>query len=72
MVCRKSTYYLRDKAKWMAIGFNEVTPDIIPKVGETPLERVTDFNYLGGLLNEKLDFSKHEDKVYNKQVNYIN
>ena len=49
----------------MAFGFNEEIPDISPKIGDTPLERVTDFNYLGILLNEKLDFIKHEDKVYN-------
>ena len=60
----------KEKTKWMSIGLND-PPLLSPTIENTVIERVCEFKYLGILIDENLNFRKHEDNVYYNVVNKI-
>ena len=57
-----------NKTKWMKIGNRADILDICPKIDNIPLEKVSEYHYLGITIAENLNFTKHEDTVYNNVV----
>ena len=61
----------RDKTKFMMISFNtqEVKPSLY--IEQTPLMIVSNYEYLGMILDDKLNMSQQVDSMYKKADAYF-
>ena len=66
--CRDNSLYLNvEKTKEMLIDFRKA-PTVIPDlfIGGMKVERVTEYKYLGTVLDNKLNFNKNTDFIHKR------